>query len=364
VARGRRQEKILLGTRKGLIVYAGGASDWHWQGDHFLGIPVSLAAVDPRSGTWWALLDHGHWGCKLHRSADEGENWEEIEAPKYPDGEWIKEGAPATLKYLWAFTAGGSAQAGRIYLGTESGGLFVSDDNGDSFRLNRGLWDQPGRMERWFGGGRDNPGIHSIVVDPADPDHLYVGISVAGVFESTDAGASWTPRNKGLRADYLPDPNVEVGFDTHLLVACPARPDRMWQQNHCGIYRSDDAGASWNDVSQDEGSIRFGFAIAVDELDGDVAWVVPAVKDEYRIAVNYGLKVCRTEDGGRSWRSFGKGLPGAACYDLVYRHALDVRGDTLVFGSTTGNAFISEDRGESWRCLGNHLPPIYSCRFA
>ena len=359
----RVQEKLLLGTRKGLVIYSRDSLGWHWTTDHFLGIPVSLAVSDPRDGTWWALLDHGHWGCKLHRSCDEGETWEEVAAPRYPDGEWIKEGEPATLKYLWAFAPGAPGQDGRIYLGTEPGGLFVSDDNGDSFQLNRGLWEQPGRMQRWFGGGRDYPGIHSIVVDPADPDHLYVGISVAGVFESTDGGASWMPRNQGLRADFLPDPEVDVGHDPHLVIACPEQPRKMWQQNHCGIYRSTDAGASWQDVSEADGAAAFGFAIAVDEHDGDVAWVVPAAKDEYRVAVNYGLKVCRTEDGGKSWRIFDKGLPRSACYDLVYRHALDVHGDTVAFGSTTGNVYVSEDQGESWRCLNNHLPPVYSCRF-
>ncbi|MBI4006783.1 MAG: exo-alpha-sialidase [Gammaproteobacteria bacterium] len=361
---GAEKKKLLLGTRKGLIVYKKTSSRWRFEGDHFLGIPVSIVAADQRNGNWWAMLDHGHWGCKLHRSPDQGRTWKEIEAPKYPEGEVIKDNIPATLKYLWAFATGGTDQKDRIYIGTEPGGLFSSDDNGASFTLNRALWDQPQRKEKWFGGGRDNPGIHSIVVDPADSNHAYIGISCAGVFETTDAGQTWSPRNKGLRADFLPDPNAEIGHDPHRLVACAKEPLKMWQQNHCGIFRTIDGGANWMDVSQNNGPARFGFAIAVDSNDGEVAWVIPALKDESRVPIDLALKVCRTDDGGKSWKVFDKGLPQTNCYDLVYRHALAIDGDTLAFGSTNGNLYLSEDRGESWLCLNSNLPMIYSCQFA
>ena len=354
---------LLLGTRKGLVVYRKNASGWKFDSDHFLGIPVSIAACDPRNGTWWAMQDHGHWGCKLHRSRDEGASWEEVDAPKYPENEEIKDGVPATLKYLWAFATGGHNQDGRIYFGTDPGGLFVSDDEGGSFSLNRGLWDLPERKEQWVGGGRDDPGIHSIVVDPNDDKHLYVGVSCAGVYESNDAGQTWRHRNEGLNSYFLPDPEMEIGHDPHLVVACPADPAKMWQQNHVSIYRTVDGGANWQDVSDENGPAKFGFAIAVDEKDGDVAWVIPGIKDEYRVAVDHALCVCRTDDGGMSWKKFSNGLPQQACYDLVYRHALALDGDTLVFGTTTGNLFISEDRGENWQCLNNHLPMVYSCAF-
>ena len=358
-----KNKKILLGTRKGLVVYEKLSSGWKFREDHFLGIPVSIVGIDSRNGHWWAMQDHGHWGCKLHRSEDEGKTWQEFEAPKYPEGEEIKDDGPATLKYLWAFATGGPDQNGRIYIGTEPGGLFVSDDNGKSFTLNRALWDRPERKEKWFGGGRDNPGIHSIVVDPNDNDHIYIAISCAGVFETRNGGKSWQPRNKGLRAEFLPDPNAEVGHDVHLLVGYQKDFNIMWQQNHCGIYRTTDGGANWTEVSQKDGPANFGFTIAVDQNNPDVAWVIPAKKDEYRVAYNLSLQVCRTDDGGKNWQSFTKGLPQQHCYDLVYRHALAIAGDTLAFGSTTGNLYISEDRGESWECLNTHLPAIYSCEF-
>ncbi len=358
-----KKNTLLLGTRKGLVVYEKNAAGWEYRGDHFLGVPVSLAACDARSHTWWAMLEHGHWGCKLHRSVDQGGSWQEITAPKYPAGEEIKPGLPATLKYLWAFAPGSADQPGRIYLGTEPGGLFSSDDNGNSFTLNRGLWARPERQEQWFGGGRDHPGIHSIVIDPKDDQHIYVAISCAGVFETRNGGASWQPRNKGLKADFLPDPKAEVGHDAHLLVACRAAPEVLWQQNHAGVYRSTDAGAHWQEVSGEEHP-RFGFAIAADDQNSEVAWVIPAHKDECRVAIDHALRVCRTEDGGKSWQSFTRGLPQQASYDLVFRHALAVHGDTLAFGTTTGNVYLSEDRGEGWACLNNNLPPVYSCTFA
>lgn len=354
---------LLLGTRKGLVVYKKKKTGWKFDRDHFLGIPISIAAADPRSGTWWAMQDNGHWGVKLQRSRDQGKTWTEVPAPKYPEGEEVRAGVPATLKYIWAFATGSDTQPGRVYLGTDPGGLFVSDDDGDHFELNRGLWDVPERKEHWFGGGRGDPGIHSIIVDPRNDKHLYIGISCAGVYESKDGGKTWQHRNKGLNSYFMPNPTADVGHDPHRVVMCPGQPDKLWQQNHVSIYRSKDSGASWIDVSQKKGPARFGFAIAVDEYDGDTAWVIPGIKDEYRVAVDHALCVCRTEDGGKTWKTLTKGLPQKATYDLVYRHALTLDGDTLAFGTTTGNLYLSKNRGIKWDCLNNNLPMVYSTQF-
>ncbi|MGI9542786.1 MAG: WD40/YVTN/BNR-like repeat-containing protein [Cyclobacteriaceae bacterium] len=354
---------LLLGTRKGLIVLRKQPKGWKFEKTHFTGIPVSLAYVDQRDKTWWACLDHGHWGRKLHRSKDEGHTWVEVEAPKYPEGTEMKEGVPAMVRYIWAFTQAGDDKPGELYLGTEPGGLFQSKDHGDSWELVESLWDHPSRPEHWFGGGRDYAGIHSIVVDPRDSDHLYIGISCAGVFESTNAGKTWLVRNQGLRADYLPDPQAEVGHDPHMLVACHKQPDALWQQNHCGIFKSTDGAKSWQEVTDKKGPAKFGFAMAVDHEDSEQAWVVPAVSDEIRVAIDGALTVCRTDDGGKTWQDFRKGLPQENCFDLVYRHALDVNADEVVFGTTTGNLFHSQDRGTSWDLLGYTLPMVYSVDF-
>jgi len=351
---------LLVSTRKGLLILERKNNTWQVIRDAFEGIPVSLSFVDGRTGTWWAGLDHGHWGIKLHRSDDRGLNWIEVEAPKYPDGAVIKEGQPASLKYIWAFAHGSEKQPGRLYIGTEPGGLFYSDDDGASFDLVNGLWNHPSRESQWMGGGRDNAGIHSIIVDPKDQNHIFVGISVAGVFETRDGGQSWIAKNRGLRADYLPDPDAEIGHDPHLLVAHPENIDILWQQNHCGIFRSTDGGSNWNDISDPNGPAGFGFAIAIDERSEERAWVVPGVSDEIRIAVDKALCVCRTDDGGKTWKAFRKGLPQSHCYDIVYRHALVAQGDDLLFGTTTGNLFHSHDGGESWSPVSHHFPMVYA----
>ena len=357
------KKHLLLGTRKGLAVYHHSNGTWQFSKMHFLGIPVSIVYTDDEKGIWWACLDHGHWGIKLHRSYDCGNNWEELTAPKYAEGMEIKEGVPASLKYIWALTRG-SQQSNDIWLGTIPGGLFKSSNNGDDFTLVESLWNHPSRQKDWFGGGFDHPGIHSIVVDPRDAQHLYVGISCAGVFESVDGGEHWEVRNKGLRADFLPDPHAEVGHDPHLLVASPANPDVLWQQNHCGIFRSTDGGQNWTDISDKEGYANFGFTIAVDEKAVNQAWVIPAISDEIRVTKGAALCVCRTDDGGQTWQDLRSGLPQQACYDLVYRHALDLTQETLAFGTTCGNLFLSENKGENWMALNAHLPMIYSVHFA
>ncbi len=354
---------LLVSTRKGLVVYQRSGNDWQIESTHFVGIPVSLAAEDERSGYWYAMLDHGHWGCKLHRSEDRGASWKELEAPKFPEGTMQNEDKEATVKYLWAFAIGHESEPGKIYVGTDPGGLFVSNDHGDSWDLNKGLWNHPSR-EKWFGGGRDNPGIHSILVNPKDASNLFVAVSCAGVFESKDGGDTWAPKNSGLRADFLPDPASEIGQDPHILVACESDFNQMWQQNHCGIFRSSNAANQWEDVTEEDGPANFGFAIAVDANDPDKAWVVPGISDEKRVAPNLAICVCRTKDGGGTWEKLTQGLPQENAFDITYRHALVQQQDELVFGTTTGNLYLSQNQGDSWITISNNLAMVYACAFA
>jgi len=191
-----------------------------------------------------------------------------------------------------------------------------------------------------------------------------VAISTAGVLETTDGGKSWRGRNKGMTNDYLPDPNAEWGHDAHAIQLCPGNPEHVWQQNHVGVFYSSDGAATWKKVSQPEHGVNFGFPVAVDDQDGRTAWLVPAVSDQQRMAIGGGLFVARTTDGGESWQELRRGLPQENAYDVVYRHGLAARGDHVAFGSTTGNLYVSGDRGDSWQTLATNLPPIYSVRFA
>lgn len=354
---------LLLGTRKGLVAYQRKNGKWSVENISFEGIPVSIAYEDERSGKWWAALDHGHWGVKLHQSTDRGKSWSEITAPVYPEGSEVKEGVKATLRYIWALSHGGKSFPQRLWMGTDPGGLFVSEDDGSHFNLIESLWNHPTRKTNWMGGGRDLPGIHSVVVDPRNQERILIGISCAGVFETKDSGKNWSIKNKGLRADFLPDPYAEVGHDPHLLVASPSNPDVLWQQNHCGIFRSTNGGDSWQDISEPGGPAKFGFAIAVADDNSEQAWVCPADSDAIRVSINGALCVCRTDDGGKSWKVLRKGLPQENCFDIVYRHALVCSGDQVAFGTTTGNFFFSPDRGEKWEVISNYLPMIYSVQF-
>ncbi len=356
---------LLFGTAKGLLIFERTKKGWRSLRTDFLGMPVS--AVHIAEGRWWVSLAHKHWGTKLHVSDNEGRTWRNIATPKYPAYAELSAGKPAKLQSVWAFAHTHTPQNGlRLYAGTEPGGLFFSDDEGAGWQLVEGLWAHPSRQQHWFGGGRgkNTPGIHSIAFDPKNPAHGYVGISCAGVFETTDAGQQWQPRNKGLRADFLPDPYAEVGHDPHRLLMTNTDSAVLWQQSHYGVFRSTDAGASWHDISDPSQQIGYGFALAVSETSALEAWVIPAESDDLRTAPRRRLFVARTTDGGATWQRLQTGLPQQNCYDLVLRHALALSGDWLAFGTNAGNSFFSDNRGEQWHLLAHYLPPVFVAMFA
>ena len=386
------KQRILIGTRKGTFFAekTGGSWSVRLAGHH--GAGVNFVARDPKSGTLWAALGHGHWGAKLSRSLDGGESWEDAPQLAYPPGarHYIPpppsdsgpgEGAPtlkeATLLKLWCMAFGSD---GRIWCGTIPGGLFSSTDGGESFELCRGLWDHPSRggalwqgegtgETMWYGTpaaeGEFAPGLHSIEIDPRDPNHIYIAVSTAGVFETTDGGTSWEVRNDGLEMEYAPDPTATwAGHDPHAIQLSAAEPDHIWMQNHCGVFYSNDGAKVWSKVSAPERGVNFGFPVVVDPKDGKTAWLVPGHSDMKRVTVDGSLFVARTSDGGQSWEQLRKGLPQACAYDVVYRHAFDLGGDSLSFGTTTGNLYVSDDRGDTWTSLASNLPPVYSVRFA
>jgi photosystem II stability/assembly factor-like uncharacterized protein len=267
-----------------------------------------------------------------------------------------------------------------VYVGTIPGGLFESGDGGRSFSLNLGLWNHESRggdlfgsgdahrETKWFGtpaseGGDFAAGIHSIAVDPRDPARMLVAVSTAGVIETRDGGRSWRSRNKGMTMDHSPEPEAEWGHDTHAIELSAGQPQHVWQQNHAGVFYSEDGAATWRKVSAPEQGVHFGFPVTADARDGRVAWLVPARGDNQRTAIDGGLFVARTEDGGSTWRQLRDGLPQGNAWDIVLRHALANAEGCVAFGSTTGNLYLSEDRGDTWITVGNNFPPIYSVRF-
>src|SRR6185503_11763445 len=246
-------------------------------------------------------------------------------------------------------------------------GLFRSDDGGMSWSLVDALWRMPER-KKWNGvAGGEQPGLSSVLVDAANPKNIRVGVSTGGVWASDDAGQSWRLFGKGLYAEYMPPELREepISQDVHQLARCAARPEVMWCQHHNGVFRSEDAGATWRDLVAIRPA-KFGFAVAAHPKDPNTAWFVPAVKDEKRIPVDGKLVVARTRDGGKSFDILRKGLPQHHAYDLVWRHALavDESGERLAFGSTHGGLWISENGGDAWSAPEARLPPVSVVRFA
>ncbi len=351
--------KVLLGSTKGLIILEQKNGSWEVSKIDFIGFQVSMVFVDNHLNKWWVALDHKHWGSKMHCSANEGKSWQEVKAPEFHGFDY-KENVKAHLKRIWAMCAAGADRPGCYWVGTEPGALFYTEDDGKHFTLNKALWDHPSRQQdnQWFGAGRDFPFIHSIVVNPKQSDAIMVAVSCAGVFGSNDNGKSWDVKNQGLQASYLPNPNADVGHDPHMMISCAANPQVIWQQNHCGIYRSENQGNTWVNKSGKNGFPYYGFALAVDEDNPEEAWVIPAKSDEVRVAAGLKLAVYHTLDGGESWEEQANGLPVYPAFGIVLRQALAKRGKLMVFGTNNGNVFISEDKGDHWNNVSTDLPTI------
>ncbi len=367
-------DTLLVSTRKGLFTLRRKGGTFRLTDHDFRGVPVSMALFDPRDGALYAALDHGHFGVKLHRRT--GRTWREIPAPVYPQlpkgpgGKVVveKEGGgrpwPRTLRLVWSLEIDPRTKGG-LWCGTIPGGLFHSADGGSSWQFNSGLWNQPAR-KKWFGGGFDTPGIHSILVDPRDAATVTIAISCGGVWRTTDGGRAWQNVSHGMRATYVPDGqagDIDVQ-DPHRLSMCAHDPQRIWCQHHNGIFVRKKDGAPWREITAKAKS-RFGFACAAHPSDPDTAWFVPAEKDECRVPVDGRMVVLRTTNGGRSFDVLCKGLPQQNAYDLVYRHGLEVTADgrLLAMGSTSGRLWIGEGGGERWREVEACLPPIYALRW-
>lgn len=359
-------QNIYVGTRKGLFTIRRGIRGWEIDEPEFYGQTVTSVLPDQRDGRLYAALNHGHFGVKFHRKDTPQSQWQELAPPAYPAAEPVEPevAAPSVVQVL-ALEQADPSKPGTLWIGTIPGGLFRSDNHGESWQLMESLWNLPERA-KWFGGGYDKPGIHSVCVHPQDAKRIALGVSCAGVWQTQDAGKTWAQTAHGMRAAFMPpelanDPHVQ---DPHLIVQCRSQPNIFWAQHHNGIFRSTDGGRNWTEITDVQPSV-FGFAVATHPTNGDVAWFVPAIKDECRVPVNGAVVVTRTRDGGKTFQTLSKGLPQQHAYDLIYRHglAIDNTGDVLAMGSTTGSLWISENQGDDWQCVSEHLPPVYCLRF-
>jgi photosystem II stability/assembly factor-like uncharacterized protein len=347
---------VLVGTRKGLFVLESDEAreSWQLEGPLLTGWSVDHAIVDERDGIFHACTNNFVYGPAVHRSADRGATWARAEQLGLPSESGL------TLERTWHLEPGRTNEPGRLWLGGAPGALFRSDDGGSSWRSVAGILEHPTR-ERWQPGA-GGMCCHSIQLDPDAPERMYVGISAAGVFRSDDEGETWTPANKGTAADFNPDRYPEVGQCVHKVLLHPGRPGRLWQQNHCGVYRSDDAGESWERLDDNGLPSDFGFPLALDPTDPDAAFVVPEEGAENRVTSDGRLGAYRTRDGGASWELLRDGLPQRAWAAVLREGLASDRLDPpgLYLGTQSGSLFVSPDTGETWLEAAAQLPPVLS----
>lgn len=349
---------LLVGTRKGCFVLEsdGDRHDWDLRGPYCEGWPVYHAIHDPSTDTLYAAAASEWHGAGVWRSGDLGETWElSSEGLTYGDGLKLSK------------VSGLNAAHGRLLAGAEAAGVFESRDGGVNWSLLSTLDGLPGR-DNWNNPDNQPPGhlgLPGLLAHPDEASRFWAVIQGFGIFETTDDGTSWTPRNRGLRAEWpLEDP--EVGYCVHKLVMSPADHDRLYQQNHCGMHRSDDAGLSWTEITEGLPS-DFGFAAAAHPHDRDSFYVIPLDPGHGRCMPEGRAAVWRTRDAGASWERLERGLPQSNAHLGVLREGMAIDSHNvpgLYFGTTTGQVFASPDEGASWSEIATYLPAISSVEVA
>lgn len=372
----RERALVLVATRKGAWLYRGdaGRRSWRADGPHFLGHIISHVVLDPRDGrTLLAAAKTGHLGPTIFRSTDLGRNWKEAARPpafpKAQEGE-----VPRAVDHTFWLTPGHASEPKVWYAGTSPHGLFRSEDGGDSWTPVAGLNDDP-QYRKWMGGPQDGtpdgPKLHSIIVDPRDATHLYIGMSSGGVHESRDGGRSWAPLVQGLEVVEDLDPANITFHDPHCVRLCPSQPDRLYQQNHCGIYRIDRPANDWRRIgkSMPKRVGDIGFPMVVHPRDADTVWVFPMDGTTVWPRTSpQGLPgIYVTRNAGKTWQRLDTGLPDGQAWWTVKRQAMTADAQDpvgLYFGTTSGELWASRDEGARWNCIARHLPEIYAVEAA
>ncbi|UCD40937.1 MAG: exo-alpha-sialidase [Chloroflexota bacterium] len=373
---------VLIGTRKGGFILSSDINrkKWEIKGPVFKGWNVMHMAFDPRDQRLHAAVVHDVYGPSTHYSDDFGESWtqgkkapifsrpskssrplgtpEEAKSP-----EEAKEQIEKVLK-VWHIRPAGMDKPGFLYAGVEPAALFISTDRGETWQLNTSLYDHPHRAD-WFPGA-GGLCLHTIIPDPVNPERIYVAVSTGGCYRTDDGGKTWNPYNKNVRADFLPDKFPEYGQCVHKMVIHPDRPETIFQQNHCGVYRSDNQGKDWIDIGDQKLPSRFGFPIAVHPHDPETIYIVLEESDQYRLSVDGSFAVWRSQDSGDSWQRITEGLPGKA-HLVVLREAMatdQFEEAGIYIGTSTGQVFASNDSGDSWEKIVDYLPRILSVETA
>jgi photosystem II stability/assembly factor-like uncharacterized protein len=348
----------MVGTRKGAFIFEAGSerANWKMSGPHFAGWAVQHMVHDPRTGALFAAIYHEVYGANIHRSTDLGATWQMADGPAFmPD-------AGLTLKRVWRVEPGHASRPKEVWAGADPGALFKSEDGGQTWHSVPGLTNHPTR-DKWFPGAGGLM-VHSIMPHPTNPDRLYVAISAAGVFRSDDGGQTWAPKNRNTHACFNPEGQQwpEVGQCCHHLVLSSTDPDLLFQQNHCGVYRSEDGGDNWTAIHGGLPS-EFGFAIGVLPHKARTIYTVPEISSDYRYTPEGAFTVYRSRDGGDNWEKLSRGLPKTGAFLAVFREGVAVdncQPGGVYVGTSTGQLFHSRDEGARWQMLADNLPPIYS----
>lgn len=349
--------EVLVGTKKGLFVLHGEpGTEMDVASRSFPGDVVEFAMRDRRTGRYIASVTTGWFGPKIYFTDD-------------PAGEWTEarfafpEDTGATVERIWVIKAG--EDDGVLYAGVDPGALFKTTDNGETWDLVRGLWDQPTRPEWQPGGG--GLALHSICTWPGDPQRLTIGLSAVGVWITEDGGETWRNGNRGIVPRYMPEdaPDETLQLCIHNMHRAPLQPETLYMQFHGGVYRSDDAGESWSDIGSNGLPSDFGFPLVIDPADPDRAFTIPLVADMDRVTPEGKVRVYETRDRGASWEPLSNGLPQQNAYLTILRQAFAQDGGDplgLYFGATSGDVFTSGDGGRSWGSSATYLPPVLSVR--